>query len=174
VPVVAMCPVERPKVELVDDVKDEPGEVAFGEPVAQGRGQQEGLVARCAQEVVRHSPLYIIYHFSTNCVVLVHPATVEAARSKSTKLARLRPPRCKATGQAGTPRGGEATDCLVGVGPKGVRQGRPASGHEALGDKAPGTSCAVQVRVLSFASSARGLSLLSGGRCASRGRFPHK
>jgi hypothetical protein len=30
--------VERGQVELVDHVKDEPGEVAFGQPVAQVRG----------------------------------------------------------------------------------------------------------------------------------------
>jgi hypothetical protein len=34
VPVGAMLPVERGEVELVDDVEDEPGEVALGEPVA--------------------------------------------------------------------------------------------------------------------------------------------
>jgi hypothetical protein len=38
--------------ELVDDIEDEPGEMAFGQPVAQVRGQQEGLVAVTAQEVV--------------------------------------------------------------------------------------------------------------------------
>ena len=35
VPVVAVRAVERGEVELVDDVEDEPGEVAGGEPVAQ-------------------------------------------------------------------------------------------------------------------------------------------
>jgi hypothetical protein len=51
-PIVAMLPIEGLKVELVDDVEDEPGEMAFGQPVAQVRGQQEGLVAVTAQEVV--------------------------------------------------------------------------------------------------------------------------
>jgi hypothetical protein len=36
---------ERLKVELVDHVEDEPGEVVGGQPVAQVGRQQEGLVA---------------------------------------------------------------------------------------------------------------------------------
>jgi hypothetical protein len=43
VPVGAMMPVEGCEVELFGDVEDEPGEVAGGEPVAQVRGQEEGL-----------------------------------------------------------------------------------------------------------------------------------
>jgi hypothetical protein len=58
VPVVPVRSVERRQVELVDHVEDEPGEVAFGEPVAQVRGQQKGLGAVAAQEVVRHGALY--------------------------------------------------------------------------------------------------------------------
>jgi pyrimidine deaminase RibD-like protein len=58
VPVITVGPVERTQVELVDHVEDEPGEVAVGQPVAQIRGQQEGLVAVAAQEVVRHALLY--------------------------------------------------------------------------------------------------------------------
>jgi hypothetical protein len=54
VPVVTVGPVEGPEVDLVDHVQDEPGEVAVGEPVAQVRGQQEGLVAVTAQKVVGH------------------------------------------------------------------------------------------------------------------------
>jgi hypothetical protein len=42
VAVVAVGPVERVEVELVDDVEDEPGEVALGEPVAQVRGSRKG------------------------------------------------------------------------------------------------------------------------------------
>jgi hypothetical protein len=38
VPVITVGPVEGLEVELVDHVEDEPGEVAFGEPVAQVRG----------------------------------------------------------------------------------------------------------------------------------------
>ncbi len=34
VPVVTVSPVERGEVELVDDVEDEPGQVAAGQPVA--------------------------------------------------------------------------------------------------------------------------------------------
>ena len=51
-PVVAVGLVEGLKVELVDDVEDEPGEVAGREPVAQVQGQQEGPVAVTAQEVI--------------------------------------------------------------------------------------------------------------------------
>ncbi len=54
VPVAAMRPVEGDEVELVGDVKDEPGEMALGEPVAQVRREQEGLVAVAGQEVVGH------------------------------------------------------------------------------------------------------------------------
>jgi hypothetical protein len=60
VPVVAMRLVERRQVDPVDDVKDEPGEVAFGQPVAQVRGQQERLVAVTAKEVVGHTRFYRI------------------------------------------------------------------------------------------------------------------
>ncbi|HZD00637.1 MAG TPA: hypothetical protein VFA46_10735 [Actinomycetes bacterium] len=42
VPVVAVGQVERVEVELVDDVEDEPGEVALGEPVAQVGGSRKG------------------------------------------------------------------------------------------------------------------------------------
>jgi hypothetical protein len=44
VPVVWVRPVERGKVELVHHVEDEPGEVAFGQPVAQVRREQERLI----------------------------------------------------------------------------------------------------------------------------------
>jgi hypothetical protein len=48
VSVIAVRPVERGKAELVDHAEHKPGEVAFGEPVAQVRGEQEGLVAVAA------------------------------------------------------------------------------------------------------------------------------
>ena len=48
------------KVELVDDVEDEPGQVAFGEPVAQVGWEQEGLVAVAGKEVVGHGRSYAI------------------------------------------------------------------------------------------------------------------
>lgn len=54
VPVIAVRPVQGAKVELVDDLGDEPGEVAVGQPVAQVRGEQERLVAVGTQEVVGH------------------------------------------------------------------------------------------------------------------------
>ena len=42
VPVAAVRPVEGLKVEVVDRVEDEPGEVALGQPVAQIRGKRKG------------------------------------------------------------------------------------------------------------------------------------
>jgi hypothetical protein len=42
VPVGAVRPVEGCQVELVDHVEDEPGQVAFGEPVAQVGGSRKG------------------------------------------------------------------------------------------------------------------------------------
>jgi hypothetical protein len=44
-PVSAVGAQERAKVELVDDVEDEPGEVVGWQPVAQVGWEQEGLVA---------------------------------------------------------------------------------------------------------------------------------
>jgi hypothetical protein len=51
---------ERAKVELVDHVQDEPGQVAFGEPVAQVRWEQERLVAVTGKEVVGHGRSYAV------------------------------------------------------------------------------------------------------------------
>ncbi len=70
VPVVAVGSVERGQVELVDHVTDEPGQVAFGEPVAQVRGEQEGLVALCAQEGVGHSRSYLLAALIPNVLIL--------------------------------------------------------------------------------------------------------
>jgi hypothetical protein len=58
VPVVTVGPVEGRRVELVDHITNEPGEVAFGEPAAQVGWEQEGLVAVAATEVVGHSQFY--------------------------------------------------------------------------------------------------------------------
>jgi hypothetical protein len=66
VPVVAVLPVERVEVELVCDVEDEPGEVALGEPVAQVRGQEEGLVAVAAQEGIGHGLFYMFTVLAPN------------------------------------------------------------------------------------------------------------
>jgi hypothetical protein len=52
VPVVAVGPVERGEVEMVDHVEEEPGEMVLGEPVAQVGWEQEGLVVVAADEVV--------------------------------------------------------------------------------------------------------------------------
>jgi hypothetical protein len=56
VPIVAMRPVERGEVELVEHVEDEPGEVTFSHPVAQVGGQQKELIAVAAQEIAGHMP----------------------------------------------------------------------------------------------------------------------
>jgi hypothetical protein len=55
VPIGAVAAQERTEIQLVDHVEDEPGQMIGREPVAQVRGQQEGLVAVAAKEVVRHS-----------------------------------------------------------------------------------------------------------------------
>jgi hypothetical protein len=70
VPIVAVDLVERCQVELVGDVEDEPGEVALGEPVAQVRGEQEGLVAVAAQEVVGYGLFYVLAALTPNTLVL--------------------------------------------------------------------------------------------------------
>jgi hypothetical protein len=44
--------------------------VAGGEPVAQVRGQEEGLVAVTAQEVVGHGPSYSFTAFVPNALIL--------------------------------------------------------------------------------------------------------
>jgi hypothetical protein len=73
-PVGAVGPVEGLKVELVDHVEDEPGEVAFGEPVAQVGRQEEGLVAVAAQEVVGYGVSYRFASFvpNANCFLNVN------------------------------------------------------------------------------------------------------
>jgi hypothetical protein len=73
-PVGAVGSQERAEVELVDHVQDEPGQVAFGEPVAQVWGQQEGLVAVAAQEVVGHGACYRFTPFipNANCFLRVN------------------------------------------------------------------------------------------------------
>jgi hypothetical protein len=62
VPVGTIGAQEWTEVELVDDVKDEPGQMIGGQPVAQVRGQQERLVAVTAKEVVGPS---LFYPFAT-------------------------------------------------------------------------------------------------------------
>ena len=54
-PVVAVDAVEGAEVELVDDIEDEPGEMALGSQSRRVWGQQERLVAVAAQEVMSHS-----------------------------------------------------------------------------------------------------------------------
>jgi hypothetical protein len=65
-----MRPVEGRQVDLADHVQDEPGEVAGWEPVAQVRGQQEGLVAVTAQEGVGHSRSYLLAALAPNALIL--------------------------------------------------------------------------------------------------------
>jgi hypothetical protein len=64
VPVIAMLAIEGLKVELVDDVEDEPGQVAFGQPVAQVGRQEEGLVAVTAPESCRPWRILYFYQFA--------------------------------------------------------------------------------------------------------------
>jgi hypothetical protein len=45
---------ERAKVELVDDIEDEPGQVAGRQPLADVGWQQERLVAVTGADVVCH------------------------------------------------------------------------------------------------------------------------
>jgi hypothetical protein len=53
-PVSPIAAQERLQVQLVDDVQHEPGQVVGWQPVAQVRGQQKGLIAVAAKEVVSH------------------------------------------------------------------------------------------------------------------------
>jgi hypothetical protein len=69
-PVSPIATQERRQVELVDDVQDEPGEVAFGEPLAQVGRQQEGLVAVAAKEVVGHGASYLFAPFIPDVLLL--------------------------------------------------------------------------------------------------------
>jgi hypothetical protein len=51
---------------LVDNVEEEPGEMALGEPVTQVGREQEGLVAVAAKEGVDHSLFYAPTTFIPN------------------------------------------------------------------------------------------------------------
>jgi hypothetical protein len=62
VPIVAVLPVEGLKVELLDDVEDEPGEVAGWQPVAQVGWEQEGLVAVTAKKNCKPWPILCFYY----------------------------------------------------------------------------------------------------------------
>jgi hypothetical protein len=59
VPVGSVGLEEWAKVELVDDVEGEPGQVTGWEPVAQVRWEQKGLVAVAGTEVVGHGRSYL-------------------------------------------------------------------------------------------------------------------
>jgi hypothetical protein len=96
-PVVAVLPVEGRQVELVDDVEDEPGEVAFWQPVAQVGWEQEGLVAVAAQEVVGHGAYYRFALFvpNANCFLIVnmrHPDLASGQQPPSRRCC-ARPPQ---------------------------------------------------------------------------------
>jgi hypothetical protein len=69
VPVVAVLPVEGLKVDLVDHVDEEPGEVVVGQPVAQVGWEQEGLAAVTAQEVVSHRQFFCFALFTPNEII---------------------------------------------------------------------------------------------------------
>jgi len=66
VPVITVRSVEGREVELVDDVENQPGEVALGEPVAQVGWQQEGLVTVTAKEAMGHNKLYLFALLAPN------------------------------------------------------------------------------------------------------------
>jgi hypothetical protein len=51
---------------LVDHITHEPGQVVFGQPVAQVRREQEGLVAIAAKEVVGHGASYLFAPLTPN------------------------------------------------------------------------------------------------------------
>jgi hypothetical protein len=81
VPVGAVHAVEGRQVELVDHVEDEPSQVLVGQPVAQVRREQEGLVA--------------VYRFAAfvpnaNCFLNVNGDTVPSRRQRS-RPSSLRP-----------------------------------------------------------------------------------
>jgi hypothetical protein len=88
VPVGPVAAQERAEIELVDHVQDEPGEVAFGEPVAQVGGQQEGLVAVAAKEVVDHGAAYLFAPLVPNAWVLEDQRLSMCGRSRRLLLAR--------------------------------------------------------------------------------------
>jgi hypothetical protein len=58
VPVDPLGTQEWLQVELVNDVQHEPGKMIGGQPVSQAWGEQEGLVAVAAQEVVGYGACY--------------------------------------------------------------------------------------------------------------------
>jgi hypothetical protein len=92
VPVGPVGSQERGQVELVDHVQHEPRQMVAGQPVAQVRREQEGLVAVAAQEVVGHGPSYPFAPLAPNIWVL--KSQLRAATS-STLLGggRLNPPK---------------------------------------------------------------------------------
>jgi hypothetical protein len=69
VPVGAVGAQERLQVELIDHVEHEPGEVAFGQPVAQVGWEQERLVAVAAHEVVGHRLFYVFAPLAPNVLI---------------------------------------------------------------------------------------------------------
>jgi hypothetical protein len=77
---------EWAKVELVDDVEDEPGQVIGRQPVAQVGWEQEGLVAVAGKEVVGHGRSYAI---SLLCYHTTDPVSSRCCR----KVLRVNP-RC--------------------------------------------------------------------------------
>jgi hypothetical protein len=66
--------VKRREIELVDNVDDEPGEVALGQPVAQVGRQQEPLVAFRAQKIISHG---LAYRMTGDCSKSLAVETVE-------------------------------------------------------------------------------------------------
>jgi hypothetical protein len=57
---------ERRKVDLVNDIAHEPGEMVLGQPGAQVRGEQERLVAVAAKKVVSRGTFYTFTSITPN------------------------------------------------------------------------------------------------------------
>jgi hypothetical protein len=92
VPVGAVDAQERLKVELVDHVQDEPGQVVGWQPVAQVGREQERLVAVAGQEVVGHGACYPIAPLAPNVSFLRvnAPATPSLTGGSNLPKATLR------------------------------------------------------------------------------------
>jgi hypothetical protein len=100
VPVSPIGAQEWLKVELVDHVAHEPGQMVGWQPVAQVRREQEGLVAVAAQEVGGHDAYYRFVTFipNANCFLSVNsvlpsacllPASRQPGRPRSARPGKV-------------------------------------------------------------------------------------
>jgi PadR family transcriptional regulator PadR len=101
VAVVPVGQIERLKIELIDHVEEEPGEMILGEPVAQVGWGQEWLVAVAAKEIVSHGPLsFSLRIFRMRCFLSVNWQHLRPAsslgldyRSRPCTMRRMVPPK---------------------------------------------------------------------------------